>query len=103
MNGKLVASSYGYSTGTYADSGNSAMLHLTTGDRVYIKAHDDYDNALYGAPDQIYTTFTGVLLDSGSYGTLVSITLLINCMIFSFKGTRNGFFIKKKIIQTNLV
>ncbi|XP_062619536.1 complement C1q tumor necrosis factor-related protein 4-like [Saccostrea cucullata] len=61
-NDELVASIYGYTYADYADAGNAAILHLNVGDKVYLKAHDDYDQTLYGQGDQIYTTFTGELL-----------------------------------------
>ncbi|OWF47454.1 uncharacterized protein LOC110454364 [Mizuhopecten yessoensis] len=69
MNDNLVASAYAHSSSSngYADAGNSVILELTSGDTVYVKAHDQYENILYGKNDQIYTTFTGVLIDSGYY------------------------------------
>ncbi|XP_069108631.1 complement C1q tumor necrosis factor-related protein 4-like [Argopecten irradians] len=68
-NTELICSAYAHnpSQGGYADAGNSALLYLTPGDTVYVKAHDAYDNTFYGEEDQIYTTFTGVLLDSGFF------------------------------------
>ena len=58
----------------YADAGNTAVLKLIVGDRVYVKAHDNYDNAIYGQPGEIYTTFTGELVfpdSTGKVNTLV--------------------------------
>ncbi|XP_060080346.1 uncharacterized protein LOC132559737 [Ylistrum balloti] len=69
LNGNLVASAYAHSSGTggYADAGNSVILELSRGDMVYIKAHDQYQNIMFGTRDQIYTTFTGVMIDSGYF------------------------------------
>ncbi|XP_033729112.1 uncharacterized protein LOC117318192 [Pecten maximus] len=68
-NTDLICSAYAHnpSSSGYADAGNSALLFLNIGDTVYVKAHDAYDNTLYGASDEIYTTFTGVLLDGGYF------------------------------------
>ncbi|XP_060069407.1 uncharacterized protein LOC132549485 [Ylistrum balloti] len=68
-NTQLICSAYAHnpSSSGYADAGNSALLNLNSGDTVYVKAHDAYDNSLYGASDEIYTTFTGVLIDSGFF------------------------------------
>lgn len=59
---------YAYTYADYADAGNAAILHLNAGDRVYLKAHDDYDQTLYGADGEIYTTFTGELLFADDTG-----------------------------------
>ena len=67
-NNMSVGTAYGYTTGSYGDAGNSVILTLVAGDTVYIRVHDRYTNALYGADHEIYTTFTGVLLDSGMFG-----------------------------------
>lgn len=61
-NDQLIASIYAYTYADYADAGNAAILHLNVGDKVYLKAHDDYDQTLFGQGDQVYTTFTGELL-----------------------------------------
>uniref|UniRef100_A0A194AMF8 Putative complement C1q tumor necrosis factor-related protein 4-like protein n=1 Tax=Pinctada fucata TaxID=50426 RepID=A0A194AMF8_PINFU len=61
-NNELVASIYAYTYADYADAGNAAVLKLQKGDTVYVKAHDDYDNSLYGEASQIYTTLTGELV-----------------------------------------
>ncbi|XP_069108630.1 complement C1q tumor necrosis factor-related protein 4-like [Argopecten irradians] len=68
-NTELICSAYAHtpSQAGYADAGNSALLYLNPGDTVYVKAHDAYDTTLYGVPDEIYSTFTGVLLDSGFF------------------------------------
>lgn len=59
---------YAYTYSDYADAGNAAILHLNVGDKVYLKAHDDYDQTLFGQGDQIYTTFTGELLYADNVG-----------------------------------
>ncbi|XP_062597420.1 uncharacterized protein LOC134258848, partial [Saccostrea cucullata] len=59
---ELIASIFGHTKNDYADSGNAAIVHLNTGDKVYVKAHNNYNHALFGRADQIYTTITGELL-----------------------------------------
>lgn len=59
---------YAYTYADYADAGNAAILHLNVGDKVYLKAHDDYDQTLFGQGDQVYTTFTGELLFADNVG-----------------------------------
>uniref|UniRef100_K1QV84 C1q domain-containing protein n=1 Tax=Magallana gigas TaxID=29159 RepID=K1QV84_MAGGI len=44
---------YAYTYADYADAGNAAILHLNVGDKVYLKAHDDYDQTFFGQGDQI--------------------------------------------------
>nr|AGI44588.1 C1q domain containing protein [Azumapecten farreri] len=68
-NTQLICSAYAHtpSASGFADAGNSALLYLTRGDIVYVKAHDQYANSIYGAADEIYTTFTGVLIHSGFF------------------------------------
>ncbi|XP_061179366.1 uncharacterized protein LOC133187991 [Saccostrea echinata] len=61
-NDQLIASIFGHTINDYADAGNAAIVHLNTGDKVYVKAHDNYNHALFGKIDQIYTTLTGELL-----------------------------------------
>jgi len=69
-NGNYIASEYASTTGDYAGAGQGLLLHLTEGDRVYVKAHDNYDNAIYGAGDEDYSTFTGVLIRPGIFENL---------------------------------
>lgn len=66
---RVFISVYAYTYADYADAGNAAILHLNVGDKVYLKAHDDYDQTLFGQGDQIYTTFTGELLYADNVGT----------------------------------
>jgi hypothetical protein len=61
-NDQYIVSIYGRTPNDYVDAGNSVLLNLAKGDLVYIKARDQYDNVIFGAGDQVYTTFTGVLL-----------------------------------------
>ncbi|XP_062576236.1 uncharacterized protein LOC134238128 [Saccostrea cucullata] len=61
-NDELIASIFGHTKNDYADAGNAAIVHLNTGDKVYVKAHNNYNHALFGRTDQIYTTITGELL-----------------------------------------
>ncbi|KAJ8319976.1 hypothetical protein KUTeg_001563 [Tegillarca granosa] len=69
-NGQYLASEYASTTGDYAGAGQGILLHLVEGDRVYVKAHDNYDNAIYGAGDEDYSTFTGVLIRPGIFENL---------------------------------
>lgn len=68
-NTDYVCSIFGYTSHGYADAGNSVLLHLNEYDIVSIKSHPSYDTTLYGTGDQIYTTFTGVLLNPDDIGT----------------------------------
>ncbi|XP_060602559.1 uncharacterized protein LOC132755684 [Ruditapes philippinarum] len=44
----------------WTDAGNTAILHLNVNDTITVKAHAGIDNFLFGNPDQIFTTFSGV-------------------------------------------
>nr|AST51799.1 C1qDC6 [Sinohyriopsis cumingii] len=59
-NEELVASMYGYTPDNYAAAGNAVILFLTEGDAIFVKTRDQYDVMLFGTPDEIYTTFSGV-------------------------------------------
>ena len=61
-NNDITISAYAHTQDDYADTGNAAILELSVGDTVYVKTHDQYNVALYGATDEIYSTFTGVYL-----------------------------------------
>ena len=61
-NNDLMVSVWAHTKGDYADSGNVVVLELNVGDTVYVKTRDYENISLYGEPDQIYTTFTGVFL-----------------------------------------
>ncbi|XP_078333811.1 uncharacterized protein LOC111103937 [Crassostrea virginica] len=63
-NTEYICSVYGYTSHGFADAGNSVLLHLNSNDTVSIKAHEAYNTTLFGTDDEIYTTFTGVLLRS---------------------------------------
>ncbi|XP_071125172.1 uncharacterized protein [Mytilus edulis] len=65
-NDDYIVSIYGRTPSDYVDAGNSVFLNLDENDKIYIKAHDNYDTVIYGAGDQVYTTFTGVLLATSS-------------------------------------
>ena len=77
-NNMSIGAAYGYTNGSYGDAGNSAIVNLVAGDIVYVKAHDQFNNALYGAADQVYTTFTGVLLDSIAIGDCISMKFIFH-------------------------
>ncbi|XP_055997849.1 complement C1q tumor necrosis factor-related protein 4-like [Ostrea edulis] len=63
-NTNYICSTYGYTSHGYADAGNSVLLHLNTNDHVTIRTHSSHNTTLYGTDNQIYTTFTGILLSS---------------------------------------
>lgn len=69
-NEDYLVSIYAYTASDWADAGNTVILELQAGDTIYVKAADDYDNSLYGAAGEIYTTFTGELLFSEASGQL---------------------------------
>lgn len=78
-NTNYVCSIFGYTSHGYADAGNSVFLHLNEYDTVSIKSHRSYNTTLYGTGDQIYTTFTGVLLNPDEAGTNLKCNLQ-NCI-----------------------
>lgn len=45
-----------------ADAGNTAILHLSSGYQVYIKTRNNRQVDLFGAPNQVYSTFSGTPL-----------------------------------------
>ena len=61
---------YAYTPNDWADAGNSVIIELQKGDLVYVKAVDDYDNAIYGTATEIYTTFSGELIKSERVGNI---------------------------------
>ncbi|KAL3854209.1 hypothetical protein ACJMK2_013487 [Sinanodonta woodiana] len=61
-NEELVASVYGYTPDNYAAAANAAILFLKEGDEIFVKTRNEYDVMVFGTPDQIYTTFSGVRL-----------------------------------------
>ncbi|XP_063442986.1 uncharacterized protein LOC134723297 [Mytilus trossulus] len=67
-NEDYVASIYAYTASDWADAGNTIVLELQAGDTIFVKAVEDYDNSLYGAAGEIYTTFTGELMFSEASG-----------------------------------
>ncbi|KAL4221158.1 hypothetical protein ACF0H5_019417 [Mactra antiquata] len=63
-NDQYINSLYSHIINNYATGGNAAVLDLLAGDRVSVRAHNN--QALFGDPDEIYSTFTGYLLSKGS-------------------------------------
>lgn len=61
-NEEYVNSAYGHTVSGLADAGKTAILHLSSGDHVYIKTRNNRQVDLFGAPNQIYSTFSGTLL-----------------------------------------
>lgn len=64
-----MVATYGYTSGSYADSGNSVVLHLKKGDTIKVKARPGTDVKLYGDSDEYYTTFCGALLSPTVHGS----------------------------------
>jgi hypothetical protein len=78
QNDNYMASLYAHINQDYADAGNSIILHLAEGDRVYVKAMDSFDVTLYGQPGDTYTTMTGVLIaQDPAHGTGKDICILM--------------------------
>lgn len=75
-NNDVVASLWGHTPGDYASAGNAVVLQLSAGDVVKVVTRASHEMALYGQQGQIYTTFSGVQLDSPNTST--SITYLKN-------------------------
>ena len=64
LNDRYINSVYGQAS-SYVDGGNSAILDLNTGDRLRVKSRPNEHNiGLFGRPDEIYSTFSGILLTS---------------------------------------
>lgn len=61
-NEECVNSAYGHTVSGLADAGYSVILHLSSGDQVYIKTRNNRQMDLFGAPNQVYSTFSGTLL-----------------------------------------
>jgi hypothetical protein len=64
VNDKLVATLWAHTPGEYAAAGNAVILALMNGDFVKVMTRSQYSINMYGTPDEIYTTFTGVQLGS---------------------------------------
>jgi len=64
--GFVVATLWGYTSGDYAAAGNAVIIQLSEEDRVWVETRDNIPVDLYGASDEIYTTFTGVKLGTNS-------------------------------------
>ncbi|KAL3861121.1 hypothetical protein ACJMK2_007190 [Sinanodonta woodiana] len=89
LNQDLVASLYGHTPNDFADAGNAVILHLNRGDVVSVKSHNQYDVTLFGTPNEIYTTFSGVQIVSSFetentyYDSVAFSTTLTTHMIFN--------------------
>jgi len=60
QNDQYISSIFSRQTNDYDSAGNTAVLKLKKGDKVYVKAHRDA--YLYGAPDDVYNSFSGYLV-----------------------------------------
>lgn len=63
-NDAVVATLWGYTSGTYAAAGNAVALNLAAGDTVKVMSRENRMVSLYGTGDEVYTTLTGVELGS---------------------------------------
>lgn len=59
-----MASLWAHTSSSNAAAGNAVVLELSKGDEVKVMTRSSYNVSIYGAPGQIYTTFSGVQLDS---------------------------------------
>ena len=57
-----IDSLYGRSNGEFAAGSNAAVLDLVAGDTVFLKSRQT-SNSYFGAPDEVYCTFSGYKLD----------------------------------------
>uniref|UniRef100_K1PPT7 Complement C1q-like protein 2 n=1 Tax=Magallana gigas TaxID=29159 RepID=K1PPT7_MAGGI len=111
-NDRYINSAYGHTHGSFAYAGNTVILHLSRGDQVYIKARSNHEIGLFGAADEVYTTFSGSLLAPISHDSPSEIsfsvglshhfssTYLIFDRVFSNQGggynPKNGHFTAKE-------
>ena len=65
-NSNFVCALYNYAENEWTHAGNTAILHLKTGDTVSVKAAVGYDNSIYGGPDEVYSSFSGALIATES-------------------------------------
>lgn len=70
VNNKLLASLWGHTKGDYASAGNAVITSLVVGDVVSVKTRSQHAVNIYGKSGQIYTTFTGVQIDTGRYSSM---------------------------------
>ena len=68
-NGDYVNAAYGHTVSGFADAGNTAILHLHTGDQVYVKTRSGRAVDLFGTPSEVYATFSGLLLAPVQHNT----------------------------------
>lgn len=61
-NHDYVTSAWGHTESGYADAGNTVILHLFSGDQVYVKTRNKIPVDLFGSTNQVYTTFSGNML-----------------------------------------
>lgn len=63
-NDQATISLSGYNSHTVGS--NTVMLKLRKNDRVAVKSHEQQSFSLFGLPDQVYSTFTGYLVEEMS-------------------------------------
>ena len=67
-NDNYINTAYGQGQYTSAYAGNSAILHLHSGDRLSIRSRPEANVVLKGTPTEVYSTFSAALLSSTIHG-----------------------------------
>lgn len=61
-NNEYIVTGYAHTANDYREVGNHVILALDEYDEVYLRGRGTGRNALYGAPDEVYTTFNGFMV-----------------------------------------
>ena len=67
-NDNYINTAYGQAEHTFPDAGNSAILHLHSGDRLSIRSRPEANVVLKGTPTEVYSTFSAALLSPILHG-----------------------------------
>jgi len=67
-NDNYINTAYGQAQHTFTGAGNSAILHLHSGDRLSIRSRPEANVVLQGTPTVIYSTFSAALLSPTLHG-----------------------------------
>ncbi|XP_063442987.1 uncharacterized protein LOC134723298 [Mytilus trossulus] len=99
-NKEYIVSIYAYTFNDWSDGGNTVILELQKGDLIFVKAVDDYNNWIYGAADEVYTTFSGELVVPET--TAASSDKIAFCVSLTHNVTLNGDRVIYDKIFTNV-
>ncbi|XP_076110292.1 uncharacterized protein LOC143079045 [Mytilus galloprovincialis] len=99
-NKDYIVSIYAYTINDWADASNTVVLELQKGDLIFVKAVDNYENWIYGATDDIYTTFSGELVVPET--TVDSSVKAAFCVSLTHNMTLNGDHVVYDKIITNV-